>query len=130
MQNKTMDSVSFRLKHAREQTGRTLAELAQKTGYAQTTLSSVENGHDQPSKRLLEKWLGALSLNRRWVETGQGEMFTEATAAKPVVEPGLAAPLHFRIQAAKRHATAVLLELDHLERELSARAQPRKRKSD
>ena len=128
MKQQITDSVVSRLKQAREQAGVTIAEVAQKIGYAQTTLSSVENRHDRPSGRLYLKWLAALNLNRRWVETGQGEMFAAATATKSVVEPDLAVPLHFRIQEAKRHAKAVLLELDNLERELSARAQPRKSK--
>ena len=57
--------------------GLTLAEVASTTGYAQTTLSSVENHHDQPSKRSLAKWINALRINESWLNTGEGEPFAK-----------------------------------------------------
>lgn len=115
-----MDTISSRLRQAREQAGVTLAELAERTGYAVTTLSGVENGHDQPSKRLLPKWIQALAINESWLKTGEGEMFAKADP-KPVLgqRKDLAAPIRFRIQRARQHATDLLQELDQIEKDLS-----------
>jgi transcriptional regulator with XRE-family HTH domain len=120
MQDKRLESVSLRLKLARELAGVTLVQLAVRTGYAITTLSGVENGHDQPSKRLLSRWIQALAIDELWLKTGAGEIFVKA-ATKPVQGQGndLAAPIRFRIQKARQHATDLLEELDQIEREIS-----------
>ena len=100
--------------------GLTLAEAASTTGYAQTTLSSVENHHDQPSKRLLAKWINALGISESWLNTGEGEPFAK-TGMDEIqgLRTDLAAPFHFRIQKARQHARDLLQELDQIERGLS-----------
>jgi transcriptional regulator with XRE-family HTH domain len=114
------ESVLTRLRQAREKAGLTLADVASTTGYAQTTLSSVENNHDQPSKRLLSKWIQALGINESWLQTGKGEIFAKAVP-KQVREQrsDLAAPIRFRIRRARQHATDLLQELDQIEKDLS-----------
>ena len=131
MQENILASISARLRQAREQAGVTLAQLAERTGYALTTLSGVENGHDQPSKRLLSRWIQALAVNESWLKTGEGEIFAKAVP-KQVREQrsDLAAPIRFRIQKARQHATDLLQELDQIERGLSGSKplrSPRKR---
>jgi transcriptional regulator with XRE-family HTH domain len=100
--------------------GLTLADVASSTGYAQTTLSSVENHHDQPSKRLFAKWIHALGINESWLNTGQGEPFTKAGIKElQALRTGLAAPVRSRLQKAREYATNLLHELDQIERDLS-----------
>lgn len=111
--------------------GLTLADVASTTGYAQTTLSSVENRHDQPSKRLLAKWINALGINESWLNTGEGEPFAK-TGRKELqgLRTGLAAPIRFHIQKARQHANDLLRELDQIERDVSGSRplpSPRKR---
>ena len=120
MQAYNLVSISERLRQAREQSGVTLAQLAERTGYALTTLSGVENGHDQPSKRLLSRWIQALAINESFLKTGEGEIFARPVP-KQIREQGndLAAPIRFRIQKARRLATDLLQELDRIEGELS-----------
>jgi transcriptional regulator with XRE-family HTH domain len=130
MQQNNMGSVSPRLRQAREQAGITLVQLAERTGYAVTTLSGVENGHDQPSKRLLWRWIQALAISESWLKTGEGEIFAKAVP-KQVREQrsDLAAPIRFRIQKARQHATDLLQELDQIESDLSgAKPLPSERK--
>jgi transcriptional regulator with XRE-family HTH domain len=123
------ESVIQRLRQAREQASLTLAQVAEITGYALTTLSSVENGHDQPSKRLLSRWIQALAINESWLKTGEGELF-----AKPVPKQvreqrsDLAAPIRFRIQKARQHATDLLQELGQIERDMAGSKPLRRRK--
>lgn len=118
----TSESVLYRLRQARQQTGLTLAQIAESTGYALSTLSSVENGHDQPSKRLLEKWIQALAINESWLKTGEGEVFAAAgTKRIPEQQDDLDAPIRARIQRARQHATNLLQELDRIEYDLSGR---------
>jgi transcriptional regulator with XRE-family HTH domain len=131
MQDNILVSISLRLRQAREQAGVTLVQLAERTGYAVTSLSGVENGHDQPSKRLLSRWIQALAINETWLKTGDGETFAKA-APKQVREQrsDLAAPIRFRIQKARQHAIDLLQELDQVERDLSGSRplpSPRKR---
>lgn len=114
------ESIITRLRQARKLAGLTLADVAATTGYAQTTLSSVENHHDQPSKRLLSKWIQALAINEAWLKTGEGEIFAKAVP-KQVREQrsNLAAPIRFRIRRARQHATDLLQELNLIEGDLS-----------
>ena len=65
-----------RFREARHAFGCTLRELAEMTGYATTTLSSIENGHDVPSDRLVAKVVEVLDLDLRWLETGEGPIFS------------------------------------------------------
>ena len=125
-----MESISERLKAAREQAGVTLTQLAERTGYAITTLSGVENGHDQPSKRLLSRWIEALAINESWLKTGQGEVFAGAVPKQVRAQRSdLAAPIRFRIQKARQQATDLLKELDQIEQNLSGtEAPPKSRK--
>jgi transcriptional regulator with XRE-family HTH domain len=121
MQQQSSESVIRRLKHARERSGVTLGQLAEKTGYALTTLSGVENGHDYPSNRLLSRWVEALELNELWVKSGHGEMFR---AQRTEVSPSsraqdLAAPLRARIRKARQQAAQLVQELEQIEDQLS-----------
>jgi transcriptional regulator with XRE-family HTH domain len=74
MQQIFSDSIRDRLKQARQAADLTLREVAASIGFAESTLSGVENGHDVPSDRLLESWIKELKINREWVMTGTGEM--------------------------------------------------------
>jgi len=130
MQQENVDSIYQRLKAAREQAGVTLAQLAERTGYALATLSGVENGHDRPSKRLLGRWIDALQLDERWVEKGEGKVF-RGTAAEPAPqkERNLAAPLRSRIRKARQYTMGLLEELDRMEEDLAqSHGDPRSRK--
>ena len=120
MQDNFMASISQRLKQARERAGVTLAQLAGRTGYAVATISGVENGHDQPSERLLSKWIQALAINESWLRTGEGEIFTKAVHKEVQEQPSdLAAPIRCRIKKARQHAADLLQELDQIESDLS-----------
>ncbi len=119
MQDNILASIPLRLRKVREQAGVTLAQLAERTGYAVTTLSGVENGHDQPSKRLLSRWIQALAISESWLKTGEGEPFAKAAPTQGREQRrDLAAPIRFRIQKARQHAADLLQELDRIERDL------------
>ncbi|MHC1762796.1 MAG: helix-turn-helix domain-containing protein [Verrucomicrobiia bacterium] len=79
-----------RLRAARERRRVTLQELAEMTGYAVSTISSVENGHDQPSAQFLEQITDALGVNHGWLFGGKGSVFTGRKAADfdVVLSPG------------------------------------------
>jgi transcriptional regulator with XRE-family HTH domain len=131
---KSSGSVESRLKQAREIAGVTLNELAKRTGYALPTLSGVENGHDRASKRLLEKWIDALQLEKAWVESGTGEVFLKmpALSDRTAADSTLATPLRSRIRKARQLAASLLQKLEELEEEIAGSArnpQVRKRPS-
>ena len=53
----------------------TLEQLAELSGYALSTISSVENGHHIPNPRFVERLADVLGARLEWIETGEGEMF-------------------------------------------------------
>ena len=114
-----MESIATRLKRSREISGLTLSDVAERTGYALSTLGGVENGHDKPSKRLLQEWIAALQLNENWVKTGQGEVFREPSQRlMDSKKSDLGAPLRTRIRKVRQQASDLVNEIDQLEREL------------
>ncbi len=64
-------SIGQRIKHTRKQIGMSQAELAQKVGIKQPTLSDLENDMSKGTTKLasLAKALGVRSY---WLETGKG----------------------------------------------------------
>src|SRR6266496_6084185 len=75
-----MNSESARFKEARVKAGLTLESLASKIGYSLGTISSVENSHDKPSKRLRQSLIEALNINEEWLRTGKGPIFRVSPA--------------------------------------------------
>ncbi len=80
MQEQFSEKMRARLKSVRKEVGMTLEELADGTGFAMTTFSSVENGHDAPSPRLLAAWMRRLRLNEEWLVDGTGRKFQRPRA--------------------------------------------------
>lgn len=75
-----METPGARLKAARTKRGLTLQALAEQTGYSASSINNVENGHDQPGRRLVLAAVAALGINENWLLTGTGEMFEGAEA--------------------------------------------------
>ncbi|MGA3181489.1 MAG: helix-turn-helix transcriptional regulator [Verrucomicrobiota bacterium] len=80
MQELFSEKMRERLRSARKEVGMTLEELSDGTGFAMTTFSSVENGHDMPSPRLLAAWTRRLRVNEEWLVAGTGRKFQRPRA--------------------------------------------------
>lgn len=78
-----MQILALRLRAAREASGLTLADLAKRIGYAESTLSRVERGLAQPTDRLLDSIRSALHIHPEWLERGIEPMFMEPPRNRP-----------------------------------------------
>lgn len=75
MQEKSSKLEIQRLRDARKKAHLTLTQLANLSGYAVSTISSVENGHYKPSTRFRAKIIEVLHLNPDWLKTGNDPVF-------------------------------------------------------
>lgn len=98
------------------------------TGYAVSTISSVENGHDQPSAQFVEQVIGVLGVNQDWFDRGQGPMFTGVKASEfdVVLSPGWirksgrqVAELRDRAAELTRKANALEFQVNESRKELT-----------
>jgi len=81
------ENLSQRFKEVRKTIGLGQAEFAKRANISQSQVSSVENGSRNITPAILIALEDAYNVNRKWVETGEGEMFFN----KPRLE---AEPLH------------------------------------
>ena len=117
MQEQFSEKIRERLRAARQETGMTLEELADGTGFAMTTFSSVENGHDVPSPRLLEAWIRRLRLNEEWVYKGTGRKFQPARALI-IIPPNELKRSKARASALRDQASFLIEQAEQLEHEI------------
>lgn len=66
-----------RLVEARVKSGVSLADLAEIIGVSPSTLSSLENGHHEPSQLLFNAVRLALAVNPRWIDHGEPPLFID-----------------------------------------------------
>lgn len=69
--------VVSRIKLVREALGLSQREFGEKLGVSRDVISNLEYGRVQPKKLLLQHMCQLYSVNARWFETGEGEMFDE-----------------------------------------------------
>ena len=117
MQAKFSEKMRARLRKARNQEGMTLEELADGTGFAMTTFSSVENGHDAPSPRLLEAWIRRLRLNPQWLAEGKGRIF-ERSRMLVMIPPSHLMSAKARARSLRDQASSLIQEAEQLEYEI------------
>ncbi len=78
-----------RFKEARETLGLTRVEFRESIGISATYLSEIEHGKKIPSLKILRKIENIHKINRRWLETGVGEMFLPDQAGPHVISEQL-----------------------------------------
>ena len=117
MQEQFSEKMRERLRSARKEAGMTLEELADGTGFAMTTFSSVENGHDVPSPRLLAAWIRRLRINEEWLASGTGRKFQRPRALF-IVPPNELKSSKARAVALREHAAWLIEQAEQLEYEI------------
>lgn len=73
------DGIRARLKEAREYLGLQSKDFAEKAGLAQGNYSAIEAGTRSIGDRVLNKIADKLSINIKWLRTGEGEMLKTDT---------------------------------------------------
>ena len=117
MQELFSEKMRERLRSARKELGMTLEELADGTGFAMTTFSSVENGHDAPSPRLLAAWTRRLRLNEEWLVAGTGRKFQRPRALF-MIPPNELKSSRLRASALRDQASFLIEQAEQLEYEI------------
>ena len=67
--------IGKRIKSVRQSKGLLQKEFVEPLGIKQAHLSSIEKGERAPSKTLFILMCLIYSINRKWLDTGEGEMF-------------------------------------------------------
>ncbi len=79
-----VETIGVRLEYLREKIfNLSQGEFAKKLGVSQRTISGMENG-DVSAKNILK--LESLGVNRKWVETGEGEIFSKDVVQQPITK--------------------------------------------
>ena len=82
--NKKMnDLISERLKKIREQINPNASAFARQLNILQTTYVKYERGERKPPLELLEQLVLKYGVNRNWLLTGEGEMFSSSNPSSP-----------------------------------------------
>ena len=68
-----------RLKQIRKKLGCNQNEFAEKLGISVSNISSYEAGRRNPSDAVINLICEKFSVNKEWLETGNGEMFIQKT---------------------------------------------------
>ena len=117
MQEQFSEQIRERLRGARKEAGMTLEELADGTGFAMTTFSSVENGHDVPSPRLLAAWIRRLRVNEEWLVAETGGNFQRPRALF-MIPPNELKSLEARASALRDQASFLIEQAEEFEYEI------------
>ncbi len=72
---KSLNQTARRLREARREAGLTQEDVAKLTGYQQSYIAGIENGHAAPSDLYVAQMVKHLDLRREWLETGEGHIF-------------------------------------------------------
>lgn len=68
-------NVQGRVKALRKELGLTQEQFAAKLGLSRNFIAQLESGIKNPSERTVADICRVFNVNRRWLETGTGEMF-------------------------------------------------------
>ncbi len=67
--------MSNRIKALRKELNLSQREFGEKLGVSRDVISNIEYGRVLPKERFLQHVCQLYGVNKRWLETGQGEMF-------------------------------------------------------
>lgn len=66
-----------RIKHIRKVGNLTQKEFAEKIGISRVGLQKLESGENKPREQTMRVICSEFGISRRWLETGEGEMYDE-----------------------------------------------------
>ena len=76
--------IGNRIKEVRKALGKTQQDFADTIGLKRNTIAGYEVGDVTPSPRTIVAICDKFSVNQYWLETGEGEMFVEATREEEI----------------------------------------------
>jgi len=73
-----MSDIHTRLKEIRTHFGLSIREFSQKIHFSHSLYGQVEFGTREPNERIIELISSKFKVNKTWIQTGNGDMFSEA----------------------------------------------------
>ncbi len=64
-----------RIKELRKSLGLTLEKFGERLGVGKSVLSQIENGHCNVTDQMFKSICREFSVNEKWLQSGEGEMF-------------------------------------------------------
>lgn len=77
-------TIGDRIKQVRKALNYTQQRFADELGLKQNTVATYEMNKTTPSERTIMDISSKLNVNRRWLETGEGEMFNSLNREKEI----------------------------------------------
>lgn len=75
--------MNVRIKHIRQTEKLTQIEFAEKIGISRVGLQKLESGENSPREQTIRVICSEFGISRRWLETGEGEMYEESDKLTP-----------------------------------------------
>lgn len=72
-----------RIKHIRQTEKLTQIEFAEKIGISRVGLQKLESGENSPREQTIRVICSEFGISRRWLETGEGEMYAQGEGYTP-----------------------------------------------
>ena len=72
-----------RIKHIRQTEKLTQIEFAEKIGISRVGLQKLESGENSPREQTVRVICSEFGISRRWLETGEGEMYEQGEGYTP-----------------------------------------------
>lgn len=72
-----------RIKHIRQTEKLTQIEFAEKIGISRVGLQKLESGENSPREQTVRVICSEFGISRRWLETGDGEMYAQGEGYTP-----------------------------------------------
>lgn len=75
--------MNVRIKHIRQTEKLTQIEFAEKIGISRVGLQKLESGENSPREQTVRVICSEFGISRRWLETGEGEMYEANDSLSP-----------------------------------------------
>jgi transcriptional regulator with XRE-family HTH domain len=77
--NDTKSMISKRIKELRKHLKKNQTDFGKGIGVTHSAISQIETGDNAPGEQTIALICATYNVNRTWLETGKGEMFTETS---------------------------------------------------
>lgn len=111
MQGGESVTINERIRELRERLNISQTEFAENLGSGRGIIKNIEEGRTLPKPQLIDLIARVFNVNRTWLETGEGEMFSEMSRAEKIGR-FVADVLEDEPDSFRRKLIDILIELD------------------
>lgn len=111
MQGGESVTINERIRELREQLKISQTEFAERLGSGRGIIKNIEEGRTAPKPQLIDLMTRVYNVNRTWLETGEGEMFTDMSRTEKLAK-FVAQALADKPESFRHWLVGVLIDLD------------------